>query len=109
MEKVLMKIDRAYVGFGGYQDVMIGIWFSFSGSGSGVSDGRNGTWAREPDEHCKWTKESQVEYLGHLMLKISKWLTEAKVSSVDKLKGIPVEVTFEGDALKDWRILTEVL
>ena len=26
-----------------------------------------------------------------------------------KLKGKPVEVTFEGNTLKEWRILTEVL
>jgi hypothetical protein len=40
---------------------------------------------------------------------LSKLLNEAKVSSVDKLKGIPVEVTFDGNMLKEWRILTEVL
>jgi hypothetical protein len=40
---------------------------------------------------------------------VSKLLKEAKVNSVDKLKGIPVEVTFDGNILKDWRILTEVL
>ena len=107
-EKVLMKIDRVYIGFGGYQDAMIGIWFSFSGSGMGVSDIRNGTWSTW-DKYCKWTKESQVKYLGELMLKIANWLSQAKVSSVDKLKGIPVEVELEGNALKDWRILTEVL
>ena len=40
---------------------------------------------------------------------VSKYLKEAKVSSVDKLKGIPVEVTFENNTIKSWRILTEVL
>jgi hypothetical protein len=40
---------------------------------------------------------------------VSKLLKEAKVDSVDKLKGKPVEVTFEGNTLKSWRILTEVL
>jgi hypothetical protein len=108
MDKRLMKIDSAYVGFGGYQDAMIGIWLSFSGSECGVSDCNNGTWATW-NKHCKWTKESQVEYLGNLMLKIAGWLKEAKIDSVDKLKGIPVEVTFEGNALQSWRILTEVL
>jgi hypothetical protein len=28
---------------------------------------------------------------------------------VDELKGKPVEVTFDGNMLKEWRILTEVL
>jgi hypothetical protein len=40
---------------------------------------------------------------------LSKLLKEAKVSSVYKLKGIPVEVTFDGNMLKEWRILKEVL
>ena len=40
---------------------------------------------------------------------ISKLLTEAKVNSIDQLKGKPVEVEFEGNTLKGWRILKEVL
>jgi hypothetical protein len=36
-------------------------------------------------------------------------LKDAKVNSVDELKGKPVEVTFDGNMLKEWRILTEVL
>jgi hypothetical protein len=40
---------------------------------------------------------------------VSKLLKESKVDSVEKLKGKPVEVTFEGNMLKEWRILTEVL
>jgi hypothetical protein len=41
---------------------------------------------------------------------LSKLLKEAKVDSVGKLKDIPVEVTFfEGNILKEWRVLTEVL
>jgi hypothetical protein len=40
---------------------------------------------------------------------LSKLLKEAKVDSVEKLKGKPVEVTFDGNRLQEWRILTEVL
>jgi hypothetical protein len=36
-------------------------------------------------------------------------LNDAKVNSVDRLKGVPVEATFDGNLLKEWRILTEVL
>ena len=36
-------------------------------------------------------------------------LSAAKVTDVTKLKGIPVEVTFDGNMLKEWRVLTEVL
>jgi hypothetical protein len=40
---------------------------------------------------------------------VSKLLKDAKVDAVQKLQGIPVEVTFDGNLLKEWRILTEVL
>ena len=40
---------------------------------------------------------------------LSKTLKEAKVSDVKDLVGVPVEIEFEGNSLKDWRILTEVL
>lgn len=40
---------------------------------------------------------------------ISKLLKEAKVDEVYQLKGKPVEVTFEGNMLKEWRLLTEVI
>jgi hypothetical protein len=40
---------------------------------------------------------------------VSKLLKEAKVDSVEKLKGKPIEATFDGNMLKEWRILTEVL
>ena len=43
------------------------------------------------------------------MRKISKLLSQAKVSEIHELKGIPVEVEFEGMMMKDWRILEEVL
>jgi hypothetical protein len=40
---------------------------------------------------------------------ISDLLHDAKVDSVEKLKGVPVEILFEGNTLKEWRIFTEVL
>lgn len=111
MEKELMKISDVKVGFGGYQDAMLGIWFSFSTKSSGVSDVRHGFWHTEWSSNCKWTEESRIKYFGELMMKIGKWLDEAKVDRVEKLIGIPVEVTFESSfgPLKEWRILTEVL
>ena len=36
-------------------------------------------------------------------------IQQAGVDSVEKLKGIPVEVTLENNAFKSFRILTEVL
>lgn len=109
MTKELMKISNVYVGFGGYQDACIGIWFTFSGKAIGVSDGSNGFWSSKISHSTKWDEEDRVKYLGELMMKIVKWLQEAKVDRVEKLNGIPVEVTFDGNMLKSWRILTEVL
>ncbi len=111
MEKELMKISNVYVGMGGYQEVQMGIWFQFSGKGSGVGTGY-GFWACDRTEgSTQWTEEDRIKFFGDLMMKISKWLEQAKVDSVDKLKGIPVEVTFDRPygKLTDWRILTEVL
>ena len=109
MRTQLMKINSVYVGLGGYQNAQIGIWFDFVGSdGCGVGDGE-GMWATEWSKHCKWSEQDRIDTFGKLMMKIAGWLNEAKVDSVDQLKGKPVEVTFDGNQLKSWRILTEVL
>ena len=108
MRKELMKISKVYVGFGGYQEAQIGIWFQFSSPGSGVGDG-SGAWATEWTKDCKWSKQDRLNTLGEIFMQISEWLSQAKVDSVYELNGIPVEVIFEGNALKEWRILTEVL
>jgi hypothetical protein len=63
----------------------------------------------EPSEYAQWTKEDQIKILGETMLFIAKLLDEAKVRSVKELVNIPVEVTFEGNCIKSWRILTEVI
>jgi hypothetical protein len=108
-EKKLGKIEKVHYGLCGYDDCMLGLKVTIGGNGWGVGADKAGHWIFEPSEHSKWTKEDQIKALGENALFISKLLTEAKVSSVDKLSGIPVECTFEGMLLKDWRILTEVL
>ena len=117
MKKELGKISHISFGKGGYQDAQFGIWFQFTMQGSGVCDGE-GFWTTKWSEHCKWTNESRIKYFGELVMKIAKWCEEAKVGSVDQLKGIPVELTFDGDdpsesnwgnKLTSWRILKEVL
>ena len=42
-------------------------------------------------------------------MRINKLLNEAKRETVEGLKGIPIEATFEGNVLRGWRVLTEVL
>ena len=111
MEKRLAKIESVYFGHGGYQDVMIGLHFNFSGHGWGVGFSED-AWDSEMvkwSESCKWTEENRNRQYADMMRKISLYLKQAKVSSIDKLKGIPVEIIFENSTMKEWRILTEVL
>lgn len=40
---------------------------------------------------------------------IRKTLDDAGKRYIHELVGTPVEITFEGNAIKEWRVLTEVL
>ena len=111
MEKRLGKIESVSFGLGGYQGAMLGIHFSLGTDGWGVNDSR-ANWDAEQikwSEHSKWSEEDRDGWYAEIMRYVSKLLKDAKVDSVDKLKGKPVEVTFDGNTLKEWRILTEVL
>lgn len=111
MNKKLGKIESVYFGLGGYQDAMIGIHFSFSGDGFGVCDSKC-TWDAETIEcsqYAKWTEQDRSKQYDEIVRYISKLLKQAKIDSIEKLKGIPVELSLDGNCLKNWRILTEVL
>jgi hypothetical protein len=60
-------------------------------------------------EHSKWSESDRDVWYAEIMRYVSKLLRDAKVDSVEKLKGKPIEATFDGNTLKEWRILTEVL
>ena len=111
MENKLGKIEDIYFGLGGYQGAMLGLHVTLGNGGWGVGDSK-ANWDAEQikcSEHAKWTESDRDEWYAEIMRYVSKLLKEAKVDSVDKLKGKPVEVTFDGNTLKEWRILTEVL
>ena len=111
MEKKLGKIESVKFGLGGYQGVMFGLSVTLSGQAWGVGDFK-GTWDCENikvTEHTKWTEADRTKNHDELIRFVSKLLKEAKVDSVDKLKGTPVECTFDGNILKEWRVLTEVI
>jgi hypothetical protein len=111
MKKKLGKIESVRFGLGGYQDAMLGLSVTLSGEGWGVSDFK-GTWDAESvkrSEYTKWTEEERSKGYDDTMRFISKLLKDAKASHVEKLKGCPVEVTFDGNILHEWRVLTEVL
>ena len=111
MEKKLGKIELVTFGHGGYQHCMLGLYDNLSGEGWGVSDFKGGWDAEliEHTEHSKWSEKDRSKEYDKTMRFLSKLLKEAKVDSVDRLKGKPVEVTFDGNLLSEWRILTEVL
>lgn len=111
MNKELGKIQSVRFGFGGYQDAMFGLSLTFEGKGWGVSDFISGGWGSSitSGDSCKWTEHDRNITRASMVERIDKILTDAKVDSVDKLKGRPVELTFDNMDLKEWRILTEVL
>lgn len=109
IEKKLGKIQDAQYGACGYQDAMIGIRITIVGEGWGVGADKPGAWGTDRSEFTKWTEEDRIKGLGENAMFINQLLKDAKVDSVEKLKGKPVECTFEGNSLREWRILKEVL
>lgn len=104
----LGKIQKVRVGFGGYDDAMFGVAFTLGGAdGWGVSDWK-GPWTTKVTESTKWTEADRSHEFDTVMRWLWQLCKEAKVTTVDQLQGIPVEVTFEDNRLKSWRILTEV-
>ena len=111
MENRIGKIEHAEFGLGGYQDACIGLHLTFSGKGWGVGTTHSAWDANliKHSEHTKWTEADRSKQYDEIMRKLSDVLSKAKVDSVSQLKGIPVEVTFDGNMLKDWRVLEEAL
>ena len=111
MEKRLGKITSVKFGLGGYQGAMLGLHVSLGHDSWGVNDS-TANWDAEQikwSEHTKWSEEDRDGWYAEIMRYVSKLLKEAKVNSVEELKGKPIEATFDGNMLKEWRILTEVL
>lgn len=111
MSKELGKIEQAWFGLGGYQECQIGIWFTLGGKSWGVGTGK-GEWDATRIECAKsatWTEKDRSKQNDEIVRYVSRLLAEAKVDSVDKLVGIPIEATFDGTTLREWHILTEVL
>ena len=111
MKKELGKIKSVKFGHSGYQDAQLCIQFTLGGEGWSVCDSKGG-WDAELikcDERCKWTEADRDKDYAETMRFISKLLKQAKVHDVSQLKDIPVECTFDGNLLKEWRILEEVI
>ena len=110
MEKRIGKIKKARFGHGGYQDAMIGVSFDLGSDkdGWGVGDFW-GAWAIDRSGYCKWTEADRIAQIGGAVMRLNAVLNDAKVAKVDELAGIPIEATFDGNTLKEWRVLTEVI
>lgn len=66
-------------------------------------------WSSPPSAHAKWTVEDQMKSRAETMTKLIDLMQKAKVNDLNKLQGIPVEITLESMTLKSWRVLEEVL
>ena len=108
VERKLGKIQFIKFGHGGYDGAQIGISFTLGGDGWGTADFW-GHWAGQRSENHKWTDMSRWADLGRVIMRIDNLLNEAKVNSIIELKGIPIEVIFQNNHLKSWRVLTEVV
>ena len=92
---------------GGYQDVCIGIGFTLGSTSWSVNDfwGDWVTWHKD----CKWTEAERNGKLGEIVIRVAKLLSDANVDTINRLVGVPIEVDFDDNILKSWRILTEAI
>lgn len=109
-QKYLGKIEKVKFGRGGYDDAMLGLSLSFSfGEAYGITDFINSGWTGKRSKDANWTEADRDALRAKCIAYIDQLLNEAKVYDVTELKGKPVEILIENNALKSWRILTEVL
>lgn len=108
IRKEIGKIRNIYFGYGGYQEAMIGITIDLGGKDWGVGDFK-GMWSMERHGSEKWTDQDRIQILGEIVMWANQLMKDAHVTTLNDLIDIPVEVTFEGQSLDSWRILTEVI
>ena len=110
MEKRIGKIKKISFGFGGYQDAQLGVSVELGSDKEswGVNDFR-GFWGTDRSTSCKWTEKDREIALGKMCMWVKDLITDSNKTKIDQLAGVPVEVTFDGNLLKEWRILTEVI
>jgi len=108
MKRELGKIESAKFGLGGYQGVQFGVWFCIKSEGGSACNGK-GVWTSEITESTQWTEKDRGKTLEEIMRYVMDLLEKAKVDDFNDLVGIPVEATIDGNSLKEWRILTEVI
>ena len=114
ISRKLGHISKVEFGIGGYNEGEIGLSVTLSGPDENlwgcISTKMAWDYCRVKHAHyCKWTEEERGDQYVEIVRYISTLLKDAKVNSLSELKGKPIEATFEGMMLVDWRVLTEVL
>ena len=111
--KELMKISNVTFGLGGYQNLCFGLFLDFEQNGGlGAGNFISGGWdfqSIECNNNVKWSEKDREKQMLELCKSISLILKDAKISSIDKLKGMPVEVIVSNNVVESWRILEEVI
>lgn len=111
-EKRLGKIKSISFGLGGYQDAMLGLSVDLGSDKEcwGCGDFK-GYWGPDVkvDKYTRWKEKDRRSGYADTVQFVGKLLQDAQKSTIDQLVNVPVEVTFEGNSLKSWRILTEVI
>lgn len=116
LERKIGKIRAVRLGMGGYQSAQFGLEIDLGG-------GRNESWAvtwtkmvwskrhiKDPKKsYCKWTTEDRRTVYADITEFLDELMEKAEVNDFQNLVGTPVEVTFDGMELKEWRVLEEAI
>ncbi|MBX3017964.1 MAG: hypothetical protein KF767_08750 [Bdellovibrionaceae bacterium] len=108
-KKEFGKIKSAEFGACGYQEACLGVRLTLGGESWGVRADITGGWDVVRSESAQWTEDDRIKAHGEMCLKLSAILKDAKVNSVSRLVGIPIEAEFDGTKLVNWRVMKEVL
>jgi len=112
---VITELGRIDVAKFAVHDGRIAFEFHISGKGWGVVKTFECGWdtseeeLKKPLSRYKWTHESRLQKIGMNGWEVVELMKKAKVSSLDKMVGIPVRCTFLEGAITHMAILEEVL
>jgi hypothetical protein len=103
--KFLGKITKARFGYV-HEGFLFGLQVDISFDGYASTQ----AYSMNVSKNCKYESVTQrKEHCEGLVDNVADTLKKAKVDFVDELEGMPIEVTCVGSAIKEWRILEEVL
>lgn len=111
-ERKLGKIQSISIGYGGYQEAQFGVSITLGSDidSWGVGDFKGG-WSTDIKitSSTQWTEEDRLKIFADTMVWLNNLMKKAKVKNLTSLKGKPVWVIFNNNALKEWDILKEVV